>query len=1043
MGGTKGNRAHGGRQGKRPVEGLKGQGESYVRRHAKAIVATSAVLLTFVLGVTPAGAVAPMVTIDPGVTSVSYTTAHVSGTVDPQDQQTYYSFQYSADPDTEGWSLFSFEGPIPAGAGAQNVSTDLGGLKPGAEYEVRLAANNFVDPEIISSEPNPSFTTDPVSPPSASIDPVTTITATSAHFSGIVDPEAPVGNPSAFDVAWRFECTPECPALSGGTIPADSTSHVVEADAQGLDPNTVYEVTLVASNAGGSVSAGPESFETDLVAPFAQTLYAGSIDSDSAQLAGRINPRNSAVSYQFEWGTDTSYGQVTPASPALLPSSDNSFHAVTVPISGLEEGTTYHFRIRATNTESGEESVGVDHVFTTAEAIGPPGPCNDQCRVYEKVSPSDKAGADIENDSSQFGGVSRASASGDQVAFFSAGTFAGKSGSLGNQYLSSRSPTGKWNTAGLDPTVEPFFYVGGTPRFELMEPDLAWSVFGSFSEGIYKMYLRDNDTGGITDLSDPGSMFSPTQLVENLGSVPITASAYSTGPGPLHIILESPFPLTDDSPNGAFGTSMYEWTDGEVRLVSVDEDGVSFEAKGVESWLGGSRDAAIFSYAGDNAISADGSRVFFSTGFGGGGGTFLHVRKDGQSTELVSRSERTGCDVEPRECEGSGVFQGASSDGSIAYFISGEKLTEDSTATFDRPSLYRWDAGSPSGERLTDLTTADPDGGGLGAGQFSQRAGSYTGMVAMTDDGDVLHFVASGELADGAQEGEPNLYRWDEESGMTFIATLDARDRATWGVDRDANEPGYEDYPLYRDARLSLDGSRLLFASTRSLTSYDVASYKQLYLYDADTQELQCVSCSSLTSKAVGGTELLSHNPILNQVSEYPVTENVVPRWLPRNMSSDGRRVAFDTSQPLVPGDSNGKIDVYEWSEGAQHLVSSGQADEASHFVDASASGNDVFFTTREPLVASDRDGVRDIYDAKVGGIPEPPAVIPCVGDECQGTPSPPPTIPSPGTESYQGPVTGSGKAVRRCSKRKSKRQGSKRARCKGKTRAANRRRAE
>ncbi len=37
-------------------------------------------------------------------------------------------------------------------------------------------------------------------------------------------------------------------------------------------------------------------------------------------------------------------------------------------------------------------------------------------------------------------------------------------------------------------------------------------------------------------------------------------------------------------------------------------------------------------------------------------------------------------------------------------------------------------------------------------------------------------------------------------------------------------------------------------------------------------------------------------------------------------------------------------------------------------FADASASGNDVFFFTDQPLVGQDQDSLVDVYDARVGG---------------------------------------------------------------------------
>ena len=83
-----------------------------------------------------------------------------------------------------------------------------------------------------------------------------------------------------------------------------------------------------------------------------------------------------------------------------------------------------------------------------------------------------------------------------------------------------------------------------------------------------------------------------------------------------------------------------------------------------------------------------------------------------------------------------------------------------------------------------------------------------------------------------------------------------------------------------------------------------------------------------------------------------------------------------------MPQDTNGNTDVYEYEPagvggctpasttfntatgGCVGLISSGVASGESEFLDASATGADVFFTTRERLVPQDVDGLLDVYDA-------------------------------------------------------------------------------
>ena len=105
-------------------------------------------------------------------------------------------------------------------------------------------------------------------------------------------------------------------------------------------------------------------------APIARTLGV-SAGSDSADLGAKINPLNSPVTYRFEWGPTGSYGGQAPAIPEALSRADNVFHFVTAPLAELTPGETYHYRVIATNTQTGEESEGADRTFTTL-----PAPCH-------------------------------------------------------------------------------------------------------------------------------------------------------------------------------------------------------------------------------------------------------------------------------------------------------------------------------------------------------------------------------------------------------------------------------------------------------------------------------------------------------------------------------------------------------------------------------------------------------------------------------------------------------------------------------------------
>jgi hypothetical protein len=102
--------------------------------------------------------------------------------------------------------------------------------------------------------------------------------------------------------------------------------------------------------------------------PAAATRPATSVADTAATLNGTVNPGGGETTYLFEYGTTTSYGSRTPLAPA---GADEQDHAVAQNLSGLAPGTTYHFRVVATNSAS--TAHGGDETFTTS-AAAPNGP---------------------------------------------------------------------------------------------------------------------------------------------------------------------------------------------------------------------------------------------------------------------------------------------------------------------------------------------------------------------------------------------------------------------------------------------------------------------------------------------------------------------------------------------------------------------------------------------------------------------------------------------------------------------------------------------
>jgi hypothetical protein len=108
-----------------------------------------------------------------------------------------------------------------------------------------------------------------------------------------------------------------------------------------------------------------------LVLPVLATGAASGVSDTAATLAGMITPRYSATTWHFEYGTTAAYDLRALASDAAA-GSDNLPHAVSQALSGLAPGTTYHYRLVATNGAG--IVTGEDRTFTTSPAPVVPTP---------------------------------------------------------------------------------------------------------------------------------------------------------------------------------------------------------------------------------------------------------------------------------------------------------------------------------------------------------------------------------------------------------------------------------------------------------------------------------------------------------------------------------------------------------------------------------------------------------------------------------------------------------------------------------------------
>ncbi len=844
----------------------------------------------------------------------------------------------------------------------------------------------------------------PLSVPKLSTEGAGGIAATGATVHGTVNPKGQAVEDCHFEVvpakqfietkydnvtgAEKYPCVP-----AAASIPADSNPHAVSAAVTGLEPATVYHYRLLAKNSIGEGKGGDRQFTSGAGTPLIEAESVEAVGDSGATLAAKINPRGGQTTYHLEYGTTNAYGKSTDESAAFGFPADNSKHPVSVHVGGLEAGTAYHFRFVATD-EAGITD-GADTSFATYPVGQPFAPCpNDgfrtgagsrlpDCRAYEQGTPVEKHGANAQ----LLPGA--ASPSGDRFTFFSNGGLptSGSSATL-SPYLATRGPDG-WSTDGFLPLTEP----GIEAQIIGANEDLSAALV-SVGEGAGRqVFLRDSATAS----------FQPPLAAPGFDVLNVQGFAGD----PSHLILSTEDQLLPEA--APFTYNLYDLDHGTLTFADRVPAGAatSCDDEGGPACVlapGGSSSARI-SNGLTSYISEDGSRVFFMAK--PSGSSYIegrvYMREDGTRTTWISASQRTTPDPggeKPAE------LVGITPDGSQAFFLSCEKLTDDSTAVsnganscasnFFEPvqgqDLYSYDVGS--GE-LTDLTVDSNAGDPLGA--------TVRTVLGTSEDGSYLYFIADGVLAPGASPKD-NLYVY-HDGATAFIAKLPPSEISNGA--------------LTGRSRVSENGHAIIFSSRKSLTGYDnvgpclnggaIGNCQEFFRYSAPEEKLVCVSCNPTGVSPSGDTRL--------EATAISFNTNI-PFFARRNLSADGNRFFFDSPEALVAGDTNHVEDVYEWEAkgegscesesqdgGCLYLISGGTNPELSQFLGASRNGDHVFFFTEQQLVPTDEDALFDVYDAGAGaGLASQHTLTPptCSTTACQANPAPPPD-PSLASAAYSG----------------------------------------
>jgi hypothetical protein len=830
----------------------------------------------------------------------------------------------------------------------------------------------------------------------------------------------------------------------GGLVHSGLATNVVSA----AEESDVYYINVDTFGSESFLSAygpAPDKWAPPLAAPEIVAQFASSIKAGSAALGAEINPHFWAdTSYWVEYGTgkcsEGGCANLVPSPPGAPLGSGITGRPVSaggIEINGLSPNTTYHYRIATQSTGSGDQPVrgvggkvgtdGAESSFTTLPAAPPPFTgCPNQafrtgaggrlpdCRAYEMVSPVEKNNVDIKalpNLNGNLAALNQSSGDGEKITYTTSQGFGDAQGvPYISQYIASRSPGG-WSSHGVTPPQ-------GFGRTEI--GNRIDVEFRAFSEDLCSSYLLHGTDPALASGAIKGffNLYQRTNC-DNEGYRSLSTVTPPPGSQEEEFVPELQ-QISEDGHCGVFfyadtAHPLYESCEGALRLLSVLPSGAPSPSP---AWAGTANSSVgIRTGNSTGAISADGSRIYWSSG----GNLYLRLNA-GQEQSALSGSTCTepekACTVEVPDKAQDPHFWGASTDGARAIY-----------SLDDNKGNIELDEYDLAGKKAIAITN------------------EVLGVAGVSKDARRVAFVSHKALGASANAegksptaGQPNLYLFDGDlkgsARFRFIGTIAAADARM--------APGF-DYsmvaaqPYKHLSRLTPDGQHLAFMSAASLTGYENVDARsgrrdaEIYLYDASAEgskgALKCLSCNPSGQRPSGRPLQLEERQTETWAAALlapPETE----AYAPRSVARDGSMVFFDSYEQLLPADENQVTDVYQWEAagseedgdrctvhsprysppngGCLALISSGHDDSDSVFLDADASGRDIFLATNESLIASDT-GLIDIYDARLGGGFATPAAppTPCQGEACQSIHQGAAQLPAPqsGTRAPETPT--------------------------------------
>jgi len=293
--------------------------------------------------------------------AVTTSGATLMGAVNPRSLETQVWFEYGS---TALYGNTTTLQTLLPGNSAVEVSAPITGLAANATFHCRIVAvssGGTAYGSDVTFQATSGGT--PTAVPSVTTGAAGEITTVAAQLNGTVNPNG--GFTNAF---FEFGTTAELGGVSpnlgagNGSVPA-----AISWNLAALEPGTLYHYRLVASNSLGTTPGAIQTFRTVFPPPMVFTGGAVPVGTTGAQVSGTVRARGAVSNVFLDYGTDgVSFPTSVSASP---PTVDGDMETpVTADLANLQQGVTYHYRLRAVN--SGGTGVGETGSFTPAILSG-------------------------------------------------------------------------------------------------------------------------------------------------------------------------------------------------------------------------------------------------------------------------------------------------------------------------------------------------------------------------------------------------------------------------------------------------------------------------------------------------------------------------------------------------------------------------------------------------------------------------------------------------------------------------------------------------